>query len=121
MKHNDDQEMGIMDLERLSRTIKTRGIEFPREAMEEIGIKKIFNSVGTLDSGGGMDYGFDLGRNYEAGNCVLIEKCIRARVGKEPLVIVSAIIFYTHVQMMLFALDNYDVYGNSEVMSQILN
>lgn len=111
----------IMDLERLSRTIKTRGIEFPRGAMEELGIKKIFNSVGTLDSGGGINYDISLGKNYSDGNRVLVEKVIRSMPGKEPLVIVSAILFCSHLDMVMFVLSNVDIYHESEVLMCMKN
>lgn len=110
-----------MDLERLSRTLKTRNIEFPREAMRDLGIRKIFNSVGTVDAEGGMDWKFRVDNELVSGERVLVERSMRARPGMEPLIIVSAIIFENELAMYMFVMSNQDVYMDSDYYQVRLN
>ncbi len=109
-----------MDLERLSRTIKTRGVEFAREEMNNLGIKKIINSVGTIDSQEGH-WSFNISGIYRGGNYLLVDKSIRAMSGKEPLITISVILFYDYVSMILFMLSNESIYKGGDEYTLLMN
>lgn len=91
--------------EKSYRTIRTRGITLTQEQMENLRIKRVFNSVGDPDYLNDEDAEQMLRNHIESGNYCLLEA---AHTGK--LYIISLIVFEDIWSRNMFALKNFEYY-----------
>lgn len=111
----------MIDFERLSRTIMTRGLELSIEQMEGFGILRIFNSTGLLDDPDSARYFFDLDNDLVDRRLALLERRIRGDVGKEQLITMSVITFRDIVGMNKFCIYSGDLYRDDIVYVALSN